>query len=104
MKWIAPLVLTAALLCGCGKRDAASSTPKASTNTAVNPAGSPAPLAGVVDPSLTLALKAFVREKGRLPQDMFELKSAKLDSVPRPPAGFTYAIDPVTVEVKLVKL
>ena len=52
---------------------------------------------------MTAALKAFVQEKGRLPQNLLELKNAKLDSMPRPPAGFIYAIDPATVEVKLVK-
>jgi hypothetical protein len=87
---------------GCGKKQAPP-PPKPEAATAAAEAAQK-PLDGTVDPTMTTALKAFVQEKRRLPQNMLELKSTKLDSVPRAPAGFMYAIDPVTVEVKLVKV
>lgn len=98
MKWVCLLLIGAAALCGCGKK---STKPSGTAPGAT--ASDQKPLEGTVDPTLTAGLKSFVKEQGRLPQSMFELKNAKFDSVPRPPAGFTYAIDPVTVEVKLVK-
>jgi hypothetical protein len=102
MKWTCLSALIFAFLIGCGKKE----TPPPNPSQAVTAAAEAAqkPLEGTVDPALTAALKSFVQEKGRLPQSMLELKSTKLDSMPRPPAGTMYAIDPVTVEVKLVKL
>lgn len=52
---------------------------------------------------MTAQLKKFVAEKGRLPNSFLEFAGAKLDAIPRAPQGFAYEIDPVTVEVKLVK-
>ncbi len=106
MKWIGFLVIAAALLGGCGKKaetPGPAASAAASSNATAAAASAQKPLEGVVDPELTRMLKAFVQEKGRLPQDMAELKMAKMDSLPRPPAGFFYAIDPVTVEVKIVR-
>ena len=63
----------------------------------------PAPLKGNVDPYLTSLLQEFVREKGHLPGSILELIGSKADSAPRPPAGYAYAIDAATTQVKLVK-
>ncbi len=103
MKWYCLVLIFGVALCGCKKSgSAATANPLTNAVTAATPEQQP--LVGTVDPMLTTVLKQFVQEKGRLPQNMVELKRANLDSLPRPPAGFTYAIDPVTVEVKLVKL
>lgn len=61
------------------------------------------PLVGRVDPQMTALLKRFVAQKGRLPQSILELAGATSDSFPLAPAGYLYAIDPATSEVKLVK-
>ncbi len=103
MKWLTFLLASAlTLLTACGKKNTPAPPAPAQAPVAT-PEAAQKPLEGVVDTTMTTALKAFVQEKGRLPQSMLELKSTKLDSMPRPPAGFMYAIDPVTVEVKLVK-
>lgn len=52
---------------------------------------------------MTQQLRIFVQQKGRLPQNFAEFASARMDSVPRPPEGFHWAIDERTVEVKLVR-
>jgi len=94
-------MIFAAVVCGCGKKD----TGGTGTNSVApgKQVSGQKPLEGTVDPTLTWALKSFVQEKGRMPESLLELKSAKVDSIPRAPAGFVYAIDPVTVEVKVVK-
>ena len=43
-------------------------------------------IAGVVDPNLTVQLRLFVQQKGRLPDSFAEFAGARLDSVPRSPA------------------
>jgi hypothetical protein len=58
---------------------------------------------GMVDPFMTGQLKRFIEEKGRLPKDFAEFAAARMDSVPRPPEGLKYAIDPTTQEIKLVR-
>jgi hypothetical protein len=52
---------------------------------------------------MTALLQKFVREKGRMPQSILELAGATSDGFPLAPAGYLYAIDPATSEVKLVK-
>jgi type IV secretory pathway VirB10-like protein len=59
-------------------------------------------VAGEVHPFLTQQLRIFVREKGRLPESFAELARARLDSVPRPPAGKKWVIDAASREVKAV--
>jgi hypothetical protein len=61
------------------------------------------PLEGRVDAYMTSLLKRFVAQKGRMPQSVLELAGATSDSFPLAPAGFIYAIDAATTEVKLVK-
>jgi hypothetical protein len=79
------------------------------TPPAVAPQAQPQPVAGVkplegrVDPQMTALLKRFVAQKGRMPQSILELAGATSDSFPLAPAGYLYAIDPATSEVKLVK-
>src|SRR5438552_1634206 len=92
--------------------------PAASAPATVSPRPSPAParmptaepvriesesLFGIVHPFMTDQLKKFIEENGRFPQDFGEFASARMDSVPRAPEGFRFAIDRTTVEVKLVK-
>jgi hypothetical protein len=59
-------------------------------------------LVGEVNPILTAQLHIFVQQKGRLPQSFNEFVNARLDSVPRPPAGKRWAIDSSSSEVKAV--
>lgn len=61
------------------------------------------PLEGQVDAHMTSLLKKFVSEKGRMPQSILELAGATADGFPQAPAGYLYAIDPTTTQVKLVK-
>jgi hypothetical protein len=56
-----------------------------------------------VDVRMTALLKKYVSEKGRLPENILELAGATSDGFPLAPAGYLYAIDPATAEVKLVK-
>jgi hypothetical protein len=93
--WL-PLVIVLAFS-GCGKKT------ETTTSGATQTGNAATPLEGKVDQQLTAALKQFVAEKGRLPASILELTGAKTDSLPRPPEGFTYAIDAATTEVKLVK-
>jgi hypothetical protein len=68
------------------------------------PAGTPAnALAGEPEPSLTRQLRVFIRQKGRLPEDMEELARARQVEIPNPPAGKKWAIDVQTTEVKAVE-
>ena len=81
--------------------------PLPTTTTATKPQAQPKsgakPLEGRVDPVMTALLQKFVREKGRLPQSILEMAGATSDGFPLAPAGYLYAIDPATSEVKLVK-
>ncbi len=61
------------------------------------------PLEGRVDAYMTSLLKRFMAQKGRLPESILELAGLTSDGFPLAPAGFLYAIDPATAEVKLVK-
>ncbi len=61
------------------------------------------PLEGQVDVRMTALLKKFVLEKRRMPESILELGGATSDGFPLAPAGYLYAIDPATSEVKLVK-
>ena len=121
---LALLVVSIWALAGCGKRPAsrpaanqaleagepaAASEPGVPTSAAAaNQARPPKtdsatqPLAGPVHPFMTSQLRRFIAENGRLPKDFSEFSRAKMDSVPRLPPGFKFAIDPVTQEVKLV--
>ena len=112
---VASAVLQCLVLVACGKK--AGSQAKAGTNTppaespastepqpaqAANPQPS-APLAGAGHGFMTQQLRVFVQQKGRMPETFGEFSSARMDSVPRPPDGFRWAIDAATVEVKLVR-
>lgn len=57
---------------------------------------------GEVDAFLTGQLHAFIAEKNRLPANFGEFARARLDTVPRPPAGKKWAIDTESLEVKAV--
>jgi hypothetical protein len=59
---------------------------------------------GELNPSLTRQLQIFVQEKGRLPQTFGEFANARLDSIPRPPAGKKWVIDSSAAEVKAVSV
>ena len=60
-------------------------------------------LVGAVHTFMTAQLKKFIEEKGRIPKDFSEFASARMDTVPRPPAGMKFVIDETTQEVKVVK-
>lgn len=55
---------------------------------------------GQPDPFLTEQLRTFVTQKHRMPESFAEFAGARLDSVPRPPAGQKWIIDSGTMEVK----
>ena len=57
---------------------------------------------GEVDAFLTAQLQAFIQQKNRMPASFSELARARLDSVPRPPAGKKWVIDADSIEVKAV--
>jgi len=59
-------------------------------------------VAGDVDASLTAQLRVFVQKQGRLPANFGEFANARLDSVPRPPAGKKWVIDGPNLQVKAV--
>jgi hypothetical protein len=83
--------------------------PQATAEAASNPStpppaqGGSEQLVGMVHGFMTQQLRIFVQQKGRLPQNFTEFTSARMDSVPRPPEGFHWAIDEKTIEVKLVR-
>jgi hypothetical protein len=84
--------------------------PAAPVNEAANPTpAAPAADTGADDPTaevvgfLTAQLQIFIKERGRLPNDFREFAGARLDSVPQPPPGRKFVIDPNTRQVKLVK-
>jgi len=119
MRFAIALLATLALpIVGCGKKE--SSAPKTAPAAAPDATAAPeraqsAPpvagaqkqaseaVAGAVDAFLTSQLRIFIHQNGRLPKDFAEFARARLDSVPRTPAGTRWAIDPTTQEVKLVK-
>ena len=57
---------------------------------------------GEVNPSLTDQLRIFVQQQGRLPRTFTEFANARLDSIPRPPAGKMWAIDSGSSQIKAV--
>lgn len=67
------------------------------------PANQNEQLVGMVHGFMTQQLRIFVNQKGRLPQNFAEFANTRMDSVPRPPDGFHWAIDERTIEVKLVR-
>ena len=129
MKNLLGLCLLLSVCAGCSKEEPANSPETTATNVisgspaasaqpasgqspqatmaAAKPATQPRsglkPLEGKVDPGMTALLQKFVREKGRMPQSILELAGATSDGFPLAPAGYLYAIDPATSEVKLVK-
>ncbi len=67
--------------------------------TEVNPRQA---VTGEVNAFLTGELRTFIAQKNRMPATFAELARARLDSVPRPPAGKKWVIDSETQEVKAV--
>jgi hypothetical protein len=57
---------------------------------------------GDVNPFLTDQLRIFVQQQGRLPRTFTEFVRARLDSIPRPPAGKMWAIDSGSSQIKAV--
>jgi hypothetical protein len=57
---------------------------------------------GEVNGFLTQQLGIFIQQKGRLPVNFAEFARARLDGVPRPPAGMKWVIDGATRQVKAV--
>ena len=60
-------------------------------------------LVGAVHTFMTAQLKKFIAEQGRMPKDFSEFAGARMDSVPRAPAGMKFVIDETTQEVKVVR-
>jgi hypothetical protein len=52
---------------------------------------------------MTVQLRRFIQQNGRLPDSFAEFRNRSLDSVPFRPPGMKWEIDRVTQEVKLVK-
>lgn len=123
------LALVCLGMIGCRKKEAVTASPSeiaVLTNAAVSelatgPAAPPEPpqppspsvlaraddktrqaVVGEVDAFLTGQLQIFVQQKNRLPASFSELARARLDSVPRPPAGKKWVIDTESIEVKAV--
>ncbi len=130
MKQVLALGLLLTVLAGCSKKEPASvATPEAADTPPAEAPATPAaaslsaypatppppgqplaqpqpgvkPMEGQVDVRMTALLHKFMREKGRMPESILELGGATSDGFPLAPAGFLYAIDPATAQVKLVK-
>jgi len=128
MKPIFTLGLLLAVFAGCSKQEppaampapveapaaespAPAATPQAASPVSPPPAVAPQvqakpglkPLEGQVDVRMTALLKKFVLEKRRMPESILELAGVTSDGFPLAPAGYLYAIDPATTQVKLVK-
>lgn len=58
---------------------------------------------GAIHPFMTQQLQMFIQKEGRIPTSFAEFASARMDSVPFPPDGMKYVIDPVARQVKVVK-
>jgi hypothetical protein len=97
MKYFAwPFVLTAWLLLGCHKKESA--LPAQSTDAPGSAQAQAQPVAGEVNADLTAQLNRFAQKNGRMPKSLQEF----LDSVPRPPDGKKWVIDPSDSTVKAV--
>jgi len=57
---------------------------------------------GDADPFLTAQLRAYVKNKGRMPADFGEFRRDGLDSLPSPPEGKKWVIDSTSQSVKAV--
>lgn len=67
------------------------------------PHGASAPSPAALATQLNNALHSYLEMKGRMPHEINELAAAKLvPSVPAPPPGKKYAIDPQKLEVLLI--
>lgn len=60
-------------------------------------------IVGEIHANMTMQLRLFIQQKGRMPTSFSEFTSARMDSVPFPPAGKMYVIDAATQTVKIVK-
>ncbi len=96
---------------GCRKKEppAGSSTVAAAVPSPIvlpagtRPPGATAPAPAALATQLNNALHSYLELKGRMPNDINELATAKLvPSVPPPPPGRKYAIDANKLEVLLV--
>jgi hypothetical protein len=128
MKQILSLGLLLVVFAGCSKQEPAAAppapvetpaaespapvaAPQAASPVSPPPAVKPQvqpkpglkPLEGQVDVRMTALLKKYILEKRRMPESILELAGATSDGFPLAPAGYLYAIDPATSEVKLVK-
>lgn len=109
-----PLLLALALVVastGCRKKPApaGASTPGPVVPSPIvlpagtRPPGAVAPVPAALATQLNNALHSFIEMKGRMPNDINELATAKLvPAVPPPPPGRKYAIDANKLEVLLV--
>ena len=70
---------------------------------AAQASGADEALVGAVHTFMTAQLKKFIAEQGRMPKDFSEFAGARMDSVPRAPAGMKFVIDETTQEVKVVR-
>jgi hypothetical protein len=120
MRTLVALLSLVVFLAGCHKKNAASASQAPGPDTAATgQPGTPPPppsksvaanaennvrenVAGEVDQFLTSQLRIFVQEKGRVPASFAEFAKARLDSIPRPPAGTKWVIDAPTQQVKAV--
>src|ERR1051326_7658718 len=111
------VLVSVIFLAGCQKKAAPVSQASGSESPAAAQPATPLPLpskpvianaennvqenvAGQADPFLTSQLKIFIQEKGRLPASFAEFAKARLDSIPRPPAGTKWVIDAPSQQIK----
>jgi hypothetical protein len=57
---------------------------------------------GDTDPFLTAQLRAYIKNKGKMPADFGEFRRNGLDSLPTPPEGKKWVIDSTSQSVKAV--
>lgn len=109
-----PLLLALALVtasAGCRKKTAPAGSSAAEPAgpspivlpAGTRPSGATAPVPPALATQLNDALHSYLEMKGRMPNDINELATAKLvPAVPPPPPGRKYAIDANRLEVLLV--
>lgn len=80
-------ITVVALLTGCGK-----------TETTKSPDAVPTPMDNLM--SLKNAIQAFNTKEGHFPKTLDELVPTYIAKIPDAPAGYKYAYDPATGELK----
>jgi len=98
-----PVLCLAVLVAGCRKADTAAQQSPPGVPAAVQARADNTvheTISGDINPALTQQLQMFVQQNGHPPATFAEFAAARLDSIPRPPAGKKWAIETSTLQIK----